>query len=225
MVGNTLENLFAKSPIKPLQEHIQIAVGCAEQLAHFFDASFSDDWIEAEAIYQKMGDAEHQADDLKTQIRLNMPRSLFMPIARNDLLKLTSQQDELANIAKDIAGVMLGRAFAFPSVLKSDVNGFVASAIQAAQATKQIVNELDELLQTGFSGRELETAKAYVMRLDALEDTADELEIKLRASLKGIETEIPPIDAMFLYKVISLIGSLADQSQAVGDQLYIIIAR
>jgi predicted phosphate transport protein (TIGR00153 family) len=154
-----------------------------------------------------------------------MPRSLFMPIARHDLLSLVSRQDKIANIAKDVAGLMTGRAFAFPKSLEADVTSFVNAVIAAAAATETLLNELDELLETGFAGPELDIVKDCIVNLDRLEDDADKLEIKLRAALKAIESELPPIDAMFLYRAIALIGTLADQAQKVGDQLYIITAR
>lgn len=225
MVGNSLGNLFAKSPIKPLQQHIETVSQAAALLNDFFTETFNDNWVEAEAVYQKIRSKEHEADDLKRDIRLGMPRSLFMPIARHDLLSLVSTQDKIANLAKDVAGLMTGRAFAFPASLKTEVIGFVDAVIAAAKATETIVNELDELLEAGFSGPELETVKKHIVNLDELEDEADRLEIKLRASLKAIESELPPIDAMFLYRAIAQIGTLADQAQKVGDQLYIIIAR
>lgn len=225
MVGSSLGNLFAKSPIKPLQQHIEVVSIAAALLTDFFAATFEDDWGKAEAVYDKIREKEHEADDLKKQIRLSMPRSLFMPIARNDLLSLVSHQDKIANLAKDVAGLSTGRKFAFPKSLQSDVEDFVAAVVKAAAATEATINELDELLETGFSGPELDVVKEHIVNLDQLEDEADRLEINLRASLRAIEADLPPIDAMFLYRSIAQIGTLADQAQKVGDQLYIIIAR
>lgn len=225
MVGHALENLFGKSPIKPLQQHIQTVVACAQLLKPFIQSTFANDWQQAESCYEAIRDKEHAADDLKKHIRLNLPRSFFMPIARNDLLTLVSRQDKIANITKDIAGLMLGRGFPFPSSLEQQVMDFVEAAIATAVSTEVIIDELDELLEAGFSGPELELAKQQVVDLDKLEDKADRLEISLRQALKSIESELPPVDVMFLYKSISLIGILADEAQRVGDQLYIIIAR
>ncbi|MEE2652182.1 MAG: DUF47 family protein, partial [Pseudomonadota bacterium] len=43
--------------------------------------------------------------------------------------------------------------------------------------------------------------------------------------LYDIERELPPVDVMFLYKIIELIGELSDKSQKVGSRLQIVIAR
>ena len=165
MVGHALENLFGKSPIKPLQQHIKTVVACARELKPFMQSTFDNDWQQAESCYQAIRNKEHDADDLKKHIRLNLPRSFFMPIARNDLLTLVSRQDKIANTTKDIAGLMLGRGFPFPSSLEKEVMAFVEAAIATAVSTEVIIDELDELFGAGFSGPELELAKKQVVDL------------------------------------------------------------
>ena len=64
-----------------------------------------------------------------------------------------------------------------------------------------------------------------IEELDRLEYEADQLQVKIRASLYGIERELPPVDVIFLYKIIELIGELSDKSQKVGSRLQIVIAR
>jgi hypothetical protein len=64
-----------------------------------------------------------------------------------------------------------------------------------------------------------------IEELDALEKKSDGLEITIRASLFKLEAELPPVDVMFLYKVIDWIGDLADRSQTVGSRLQLLLAR
>ncbi len=42
--SNPISNLFGKSPIRPLQEHMSLVVSCAKQLEPFFDAVITDKW-------------------------------------------------------------------------------------------------------------------------------------------------------------------------------------
>ncbi|MFP5507036.1 MAG: DUF47 family protein, partial [Gammaproteobacteria bacterium] len=49
--------------------------------------------------------------------------------------------------------------------------------------------------------------------------------VRVRAELFKRETELPPVDVMFLYRVIDWIGDLADLSQRVGSRLELMLAR
>ncbi|MGV8837668.1 DUF47 family protein, partial [Cellvibrio sp.] len=70
-----LSNLFGRSPIKPMQEHMALAVQAAAELTSFFEAVTSDDWPRASEIQQRVVQFEHQADEIKKQLRLHLPKS------------------------------------------------------------------------------------------------------------------------------------------------------
>ena len=85
---NVLANIFGKSPVVPLEKHIEVAFRCAKKLRPFMTAAVKGDWDRAIAYRDQIEDLEHKADDLKKEIRLNLPKSLFMPVPRQDLLDL-----------------------------------------------------------------------------------------------------------------------------------------
>lgn len=222
---NKLNNLFGKSPFEPIQEHIKKAEACAIALQPFINALIEQDWSGAEAAQQQIVKLEHEADLLKKQIRLNLPSNLFLPVPRSDLLELISMQDRIANCAKDIAGLMLGRRMEIPSLLIDNMRKYVDLAIATSTQARTAIEELDELLETGFRGHEVKLVEKMIEELDRLEYEADQLQVTIRASLYGIERDLPPVDVMFLYRIIELIGELSDKSQKVGSRLQIIIAR
>lgn len=224
-IGNPFSNLFGHSPIKPMQEHMAVAVKAAEKLVDFFEAVIADDWEAAEAIQRRITDFEHEADALKKQLRLQLPKSLFLPVPRTDLLELLGTQDRIANRAKDIAGIMLGRKMMIPAPLHEQVLAFVQSAVQTSDQALTAINELDELLETGFSGRELTLVENMIEKLDQYERNNDQLEVTIRAALFRLEADLPPVDVMFLYRVIDWIGDLANRAQSVGSRLQLLLAR
>ncbi|MFU8833127.1 MAG: DUF47 family protein, partial [Wenzhouxiangella sp.] len=61
--------------------------------------------------------------------------------------------------------------------------------------------------------------------LSRIEDHSDELQIELRAKLFKIEHDLPPVDVMFMYKIIDWTGDLGDIAQRVGSRLHMMIAR
>jgi len=223
--SNSISNLFGKSPIRPLQEHMSLVVECASKLEPFFEAVLADEWQNASDIFDKIADDENRADDLKKQFRLNMPKSLFMPMSRGDLLGILAQQDNIANAAKDVCGLVLGREMAIPSVLQSDFIAYVKSAIETCEKARKAIEELDELLETGFTGQEVKFVKKLIRDLAAQEQKVDKRERKLRHRLFKIEAEMPPVHVMFLYNIIDNIGEIADTAEKVGNQLELLLAK
>jgi uncharacterized protein len=223
--GNPFGNLFGKSPIKPIQEHMQVADQAAQLLTSFMQAKMADDWDRAQELYQEISEIEQQADKLKRNVRRHLPKSLFLPVPRTDLLELVTIQDQVANYAKDIAGIILGRQMRFPEKLHKGLIEFTAACIATSTQALAAINELDELLEVGFSGREVKLVESMIKELDKLEARTDKQAIALRAKLFKLEAKLPPVDVMFYYQVIGLLGSMADSAEQVGDRLQILIAR
>ena len=194
-------------------------------LTPFFEAVIANDWTRAEELQGQIHVLENKADALKKDLRLHLPKSLFLPVPRSDLLELLSGQDRIANRAKDIAGIMLGRKMQLPKALGDQMLAFVAAAITTVAQSLKAINELDELLETGFAGRELDIVETMISELDRLENQADEMEVEIRASLFALEADMPPVDVMFLYKVIDWVGDVADRAQKVGSRLELLLAR
>mgnify|MGYP006186198381 CR=1 FL=1 len=95
----------------------------------------------------------------------------------------------------------------------------------ATALASEVINELDELLETGFRGREVDLVIKMVERLDVIENDTDDMQIKLRKALRLAEKELNPIDVMFLYRTLEWIGDLADVALKVGSRLEIMLAR
>ncbi|PCI63550.1 MAG: TIGR00153 family protein [Gammaproteobacteria bacterium] len=225
MAGNSILGVFAKSPIKPLEKHIRLVTKCCNQLTPFFIACFDNNWDEATKIRKKLSKYEQDADSLKRQLRLELPGGLFMPVDRTDILELVTQQDKIANKAKDIAGRILGRQLLIPAQLQKNFTAYVARNIEAAEKAADAINELDDLLETGFRGREVQLIEKMINQLDEIEDDTDSMQIVLRRDLLAIEKDLNPIDVMFIYQIIEWVGSLADLAECVGSRLEIMLAR
>lgn len=225
MPTNPFVSLFGRSPIGPMQQHIAKAHECAANLVPFFEAVMAQDWAEVARVQQEMVRLEKEADKLKKSVRLNLPKSLFLPVPRSDLLELLSVQDKVANKAKDIAGLMLGREMAIPAELQPLIRSFVQRTVDASAQALRAMNELDELLETGFGGREAKLVETLVEELDGIEDDTDRLQIEVRRTLFKLEKDMPPVDVMFLYQIIDWVGEVADRAQRVGNRLEQLLAR
>lgn len=218
-------NMFGRSPIRPLEEHMAKVHACVTHLGPFFDAVVKQDWSTVSELQQKIAHLENEADDMKRDLRIHLPKGLFMPVSRSDLLELLSVQDRLANKAKDIAGMVMGRKMVFPEPITADFLEFLKRCIEASKQANTAIHELDELLETGFSGSEIKLVEGMIAKLARIERDTDEKQIHLRHVIFGLEDKLPPVNVIFIYKIIEWTGDLADRAQDVGDRLQILLAR
>jgi len=224
LMANMLANIFGSSPVQPLEKHIDIAYRCAKQLQPFFAASISGNWKKARKARDEIESLEHEADNLKKAIRLSLPRSLFMPVPREDLLELLLVQDKIANRTKDVSGIVIGRRMQIPAEIAEQFLDFVDRNVDAAKQARKSVRELDELFAVGFRGAEVDLVTALIEELDQIETDTDDKQAALRAALFKIEKDMDPIDAIFMYKVIELTGEIADMAERVGRRLELLLS-
>lgn len=223
-MANVLANIFGSSPVQPLESHIGLTYQCAKQLSGFFSAAVAGDWNRASEVRQEIERLEHEADDLKKEIRLHLPKSLFMPVPREDLLELLLVQDKIANRAKDVSGIVLGRKMQIPSQIAEQFLDFVDRNVDAAKQARKSVRELDELFTAGFRGAEVELVSSLIEELDRIETDTDDKQAALRAALFVIEGSLNPVDAVFMYKVIETTGEIADMAERVGRRLELLLS-
>ena len=223
-MANTLANIFGSSPVEPLEKHIDIVYRCAKKLRPFFAATIDGDEKRMAECRLQIEALEHEADDLKKDIRMHMPKSLFMPVPREDLLSLLLVQDKIANRAKDASGVMVGRNMRIPEPIAEKFLEFVDSSIDAAKQARKSVRELDELFTAGFRGAEVNLVADLIEELDQMETDTDQKQTEIRTALFQIEKTLDPIDAMFLYEVIQLVGEIADMAERVGRRLELLLS-
>ena len=223
-MANVLANIFGSSPVQPLEKHIEVAFRCARQLRGFFAAAIDGDWETAGKFRDEIEALEHKADDIKKKIRLQLPKSLFMPVPREDLLELLLVQDKIANRTKDVSGLVLGRKMQIPPQIAEQFLEFVDRNIDAAKQARKSVRELDELFTAGFRGAEVDLVAGLIEELDQIETDTDEKQAALRGELFSIEKTLDPIDAIFMYQVIELTGEIADMAERVGRRLELLLS-
>jgi len=223
-MANMLANIFGTSPVRPLEKHMEVVYRCAKKLRPFMNAVIKRDLKRMAEVRSQIEALEHKADNIKKEIRLHMPKSLFMPVPREDLLELLLVQDKIANRTKDVSGVVVGRKMKIPKQIAPQFMEFVDRNIDAAKQARKSVRELDELFTAGFKGAEVSLVADLIEELDRIETETDEQQTILRSAVFEIEKTMDPIDAMFLYEVIQLTGEIADMAERVGRRLELLLS-
>jgi len=198
---------------------------CVSQLEPLFKAVVANDQKGVAEARKIIADLENEADELKWKLRHHLPAGLFMPVDRRDLLEVLMMQDKIANQAKDIAGLILGRKMTLPSQMHELFLEYGNRSIAASAQALKVIQELDELVETGFRGVEVDRVQKMIAELNKIESETDDIQVKLRDILFGLEDELRPTDVMFTYRLIEGVGKVADLAQRVGSRLQLVLAR
>jgi hypothetical protein len=99
-----------------------------------------------------------------------------------------------------------------------------ARCLEACHQMARIMEQLDELVETGFRGRGSEIVLAMINELNRIETDTDHKAIDLLNELFAHEGEIDPVSLMVWHRLIRWVGDLADYSEKVGNRLRLLIA-
>lgn len=222
---NPITSLFGSSPFKPLQAHMRMVRDCVAEVPTLFEALCVQDGVrllqQKDAIFAK----EKAADALRNQLSSHLPKTLFMPVDRRDLLDMLNMQDSIANTAQDIAGLVTSRRMPVPEGMAEPLRAFVQRCVDACNEAATIVEELDELVEIGFRGREVGKVEAMIRAVQQIESETDLMGMALSQQILAIEDDLKPVTAVFWYQLLDWIGDLADYAEKVGERMGLLLAR
>ena len=222
---NYMSGLFGRSPITPLQEHMYRVYTGIKHLIPLIEGMIEADQDKVLAAQKEIVDGEHDADDMKKDLRTHLPKGLFMPVDRRDVLDVLLRQDIIANQAKDVASLIVGRNMTLPEEMNAPFLAFTKRCVDTVKQALQTINELDELVETGFRGLEVDHVEEMLVELGNIESETDTMQEELRQTLFKLEEKLSPVDVIFTYRLIDWVGAVADNAERVGSRLSLMLAR
>jgi len=121
--------------------------------------------------------------------------------------------------------MILGRKMQLPDEMRELFLAYGRRSIDAVAQAMDIINELDELVETGFRGLEVDRVESMIDELNKIESETDAMQSELRDTLFSLEDTLRPTDVMFTYRLIEWVGRLADNAQRVGSRLQLMLAK
>ena len=221
-VKPAISDVISNSPLALLERHAGVCVDCVERLPLYFAEAQANRWGRASDVREEICRFEGLADELKQDVRSNLPRGLWMSVSRADLLELVRVQDKMANGVKEVSGISLGRQLAFPAAMTSEVADFIDVVVEVSRVVVKIIGATRELSRSAFGTRQTNVILDFVSQVEADERRSDEMQATLRARLKEYEAELSAVDAIFLYQLLAAIGDIADNAEKVAHRAQII---
>jgi predicted phosphate transport protein (TIGR00153 family) len=207
-----------------MQEHMKAAVACVRVVGPLVEAMVAGDEAAVAEHRAEIDRLEHEADEIKTDIRSHMPRRMMMAMERRDMLEILECQDAIADTAQDIAELADLRGMQVPAPMAEPLLKLVRSVIAACEHGQRIIDELDELVETGFGAREVGRVEEMIGELNRMESETDDQAHSVLRVLFSLEDELG-VGTYFWYRLVIWTGDLADHAEKVGNRLRLLIAQ
>lgn len=205
---------------------MRLVFNCICILPPLFEALYEQDNDKVLEAAQQISEQETEADKVKSDFRLNMPTTLLLPVDRKDLLGLMADQDRLPDICEEIGKILSYRTMEVPDALKPLIDELLEGTIEISGEAKRMIEELDELVEVGFGGgREIEKVNKIIKGVRRSEHNLDNILNRTRKTLFSIESELNPVDVVFWYRIIELVGNISNQAENIGDRLLLFLSR
>ena len=220
-----IAELFGKSPFGPLVEHTNKVHECVLEVRPLVEAFLDERHDDVERIYERISKLEHKADVIKREIRNHLPKSLFLPVDRGDMLKFLKEQDAIADTAEDIAVLLTVRRTRVPAVLRQGLLEFTDKVIEVSETLVKAAGEIQNLQEASFKGKGAERVVELVEQVSQGEYEADCIQTDVSRMLYDHESEVDPISVYFIMKLFRLLGEIANHAENTGDNLRMMLAK
>lgn len=212
----TIARLFGKSPFAPLQTHMARVSLCIDKLAEIMSHLPPSD-----KMVEDLCKLEHEADLTKNDIRNHLPKNLYLPIERGHFLDILSIQDSIADQAEEI-GLSL-KLRSLDSALTSDLEMFFKKSYETFLSARQIIGEIDELLESSFGGIEAEKVKSMVEQTAHKEFETNKFQRTLNAKLFAQGDRFSAPDFYLWAKLIEDIGNISVISERLANRIRMVL--
>lgn len=219
-MARMLFELFRKSPFGPLHQHMVKVEECVNLLRPLFEAVLVEkDEKKIQALAKNISKVEHQADEIKNEIRQSLPGSIFLPVNREDLLAYLKVQDDIADSIEDVSVLLTMKTLNVPDSLRDTIFSFVDKVIEVFHYCREAEAEFERTISSGFGEAERKKLLAVVQRAEHAEWEADNAQNAAARKLFSMEHELSPSDVLLLFKTFGELGRVANHAEKTGDRL------
>ncbi|MBI4539049.1 MAG: TIGR00153 family protein [Gemmatimonadetes bacterium] len=221
----TILELFAKSPFEPLTRHARKVYDVTGQVRPLMEAFLAENWERTREVYEEISHLEHQADEIKQEIRDHLPRSLFMPVDRGDILTFLREQDRIADAVEDVAVLLMMRRTTAPEEFKPRVRALVEQVLNTTETWYRVAMDLPGLQRASFTGPEVERVLELIRRVSDQEHEADTRQHAAGRGIIQYEVEVGAVSILFWMRIFETLGRIANRAESTADMVRLMLAR
>lgn len=214
-----------KSPFSQLLDHMcKVEEGISllgEGLIKYYKGEYGG----FSELAKKVSKIEHEADLIKSSIRSHLPSSLLMPVDKGRFLWTLREQDAILDHAENLSEMLDMRHTKIPKELQQLFIDHTKQVMKTVCTMEVAVQNIRDLVETGFVKREREQTKQYIKDVHDCEWKADQLRYQMTRGIYKLEKKLSSMDMYHLLKITDWVDEIADHAENVADWLRSMIAK
>lgn len=214
-----------KSPFDQLLEHMGKVKECIDILGDSLIRYYKGDYKGFSEISENVSRLEHEADQIKRNIRNHLPTSILMPVDKGKFLWALREQDSILDHAENLVQMLDMRHTKIPKELQVLFIDHAQLVIGTVKTMEDAVQNIRDLVESSFVKREREQTKRYIHKVHELEWAADQKKYEMTKGIYKLEKKLGPMDVYHLLKIADWVDDIADHAENVADWLRSMIAR
>jgi predicted phosphate transport protein (TIGR00153 family) len=217
--------LFSKSPFKPVKKHMGLATECVAVMPAAMQALFRGDKAALRGIQLSVNDMEADADRILVEMTQRLPEAIYLPFERRDLFDVLEIQQSITSRTQDIINLMADFPLDVPDEMHNPLLRLVERCIAATAGAFEIVRAIENLIDCGFKGPQVEAILLQIQEVINIETEADAAARKATRSLSAHTGDMSPAPVVLLYQLVGWIDDLANYSQKLAIRSQLLLAR
>ncbi len=220
----SLNTLFGESPFEQVVAHARKIHQCVSLIRPIADAIIARDGARLRTLQDDVSRTEYEADQLKDHARQTLPRRIFLPVQRDDILNFLRQLDRMGDDAQDFAVVATFRTLDIRTELRAPFLALVDKVVQLSETLLGVAETIATLQKESFEGADAEAVLEKIKIVCEMEWESD----KLSRQMARLYYAMPDLDAVtiiLLEKLCHALTGIADHAENVGKSLRLMILR
>ncbi len=222
--------LQSNAPFELLVQHNHKGMECIKLIRPILEAATSGNQDRVKEIAKQIFRLEHEADEIKMELRDGLHRGMILPVARGDLLAYLREQDSIPDKVKDMASMLSARPLQLPQACTDNecerkLLELADLSIQAAEQVSGMVDRLDELKRYAFTGKVAEEIREAGKNVGSLESQSDKCQFQLVRLILSIDDPDWKFAASYtLMEIIKSLSKIANHAENISDYLRLMLA-
>jgi len=208
-------SLFMTSPLEDMEEHAQKVKDYAWAFQQAIECFLNDKCTDFEEHRHEILKIETEADAIKRRIRGHMPKSLFMPVNKLQvLIYLKKQNDILVRIREALEWLPYRGEDGIPESLKKDFYLLVDASIEPIEELSNMVTGAHKFFNK-FSEKRRASTKKIIAELRQKKKAAKRAEDLLNQKIFTLDSDSSSL--LHLAGLSEKIGKISDQAEDAAD--------
>ncbi|MEA1884088.1 MAG: DUF47 family protein [Thermotogota bacterium] len=218
-----IDRLFPKdSPVGLMKRHAQLAKDACDYLPDVLGKYFYEQ--EISEIGKKVDQIEHDADDIKVEIRKAYAELKYTYFDKVDALFILHKQDGIIDKADDVIKMlMMNQIKNLDHLIIKDVIALSHTVVDSVSKMTHAVSNLSIVAESSFSKREIAKEKEDLMSVEQTESQSDDESIDLGKRVYAMKDRMNAVDILFLQDIIRNLAKIADRAERVAEKVRMLI--